>query len=42
MLPETYRNAEYLMLGNLTLVQMRVLQQLKRRPKLVVLDTMNF
>ncbi len=43
VLPEAYRTAEYLMLGNLTpAVQMRVLQQLKRRPKLVVLDTMNF
>ena len=31
------------MLGNLTpQVQMRVLKQLKRRPKLVALDTMNF
>ena len=43
VLPEAYRNAEYLMLGNLTpQVQMRVLKQLKRRPKLVALDTMNF
>ncbi len=43
VLPETYRNAEFLMLGNLTpQVQMRVLEQLKRRPKLVALDTMNF
>jgi sugar/nucleoside kinase (ribokinase family) len=43
VLPETYRHPEFLMLGNLTpQVQMRVLQQLKRRPKLVALDTMNF
>ena len=43
VLPESYRNAQYLMLGNLTpQVQMRVLKQLKHRPKLVVLDTMNF
>lgn len=43
VLPASYRNAQYLMLGNLTpQVQMRVLDQLKRRPKLVVLDTMNF
>ena len=43
VLPDAYRNAEYLMLGNLTpQVQMRVLKQLKRRPKLVALDTMNF
>jgi sugar/nucleoside kinase (ribokinase family) len=43
VLPESYRNARYLMLGNLTpQVQMRVLDQLTERPKLVVLDTMNF
>lgn len=43
ILPETYRDTDYLMLGNLTpQVQMRVLDQLKRRPKLVALDTMNF
>jgi sugar/nucleoside kinase (ribokinase family) len=43
VLPETYCNTEFLMLGNLTpQVQMRVLEQLKRRPKLVALDTMNF
>lgn len=43
VLPESYRNAEYLMLGNLTpQVQMRVLRQLRQRPKLVALDTMNF
>ncbi|MBV6439653.1 MAG: sugar kinase [Haliscomenobacteraceae bacterium CHB4] len=43
VLPATYRNPDYLMLGNLTpQVQMRVLEQLKRRPKLVALDTMNF
>jgi len=43
VLPESYRHAEYLMLGNLTpRVQLRVLDQLAHRPKLVVLDTMNF
>lgn len=43
VLPETYRHAEFLMLGNLTpQVQMRVLDQLQRRPKLVAMDTMNF
>lgn len=42
-LPATYRNPEFLMLGNLTpQVQMRVLEQLTSRPKLVALDTMNF
>jgi sugar/nucleoside kinase (ribokinase family) len=43
ILPESYRNSDYLMLGNLTpQVQMRVLEQLTHRPKLVALDTMNF
>lgn len=43
VLPEKAKEAEYLMLGNLTpAVQMKVLKQMKRRPKLVVMDTMNF
>lgn len=43
VLPPSYRNAEYLMLGNLTpQVQLRVLEQLEHRPKLVAMDTMNF
>ncbi|MDX1910870.1 MAG: sugar kinase, partial [Saprospiraceae bacterium] len=43
VLPEQYRRSDYLMLGNLTpRVQMRVLEQLSHRPKLVALDTMNF
>jgi sugar/nucleoside kinase (ribokinase family) len=43
VLPADYQDTEYLMLGNLTpAVQARVLDQLKTRPKLVVLDTMNF
>lgn len=42
-LPAHYKNAKYLMLGNLTPeVQMSVIKQMKKRPKLVVLDTMNF
>lgn len=41
--PESYQNAEYLMLGNLSPdVQMKVIEQMPKRPKLVVLDTMNF
>ncbi|PPK87788.1 sugar/nucleoside kinase (ribokinase family) [Neolewinella xylanilytica] len=41
--PESYRKAPYVMLGNLTpAVQSRVLDQLTERPKLVALDTMNF
>lgn len=43
ILPEEYKNAEFVMLGNLTpAVQLRVLEQLPQRPKLVALDTMNF
>ena len=43
VVPESYKNAEFLMLGNLMpSVQQRVLDQLPNRPKLVVLDTMNF
>ena len=41
ILPDHYQNCEFLMLGNLApAVQMQVLDQLKVRPKLVVLDTM--
>ena len=43
IVPEEYQNSEYLMLGNLMpSVQKKVLNQMKKRPKLVVLDTMNF
>jgi sugar/nucleoside kinase (ribokinase family) len=42
-LPANYRDAEYVMLGNLVpAVQIAVLNQMNKRPKLVVLDTMNF
>jgi sugar/nucleoside kinase (ribokinase family) len=41
--PESYQGAEFLMLGNLLpAVQLQVIDQLRTRPKLVVLDTMNF
>jgi len=43
VLPESYNDCQFLMLGNLSPdVQMRVIEQLENRPKLVVLDTMNF
>jgi sugar/nucleoside kinase (ribokinase family) len=43
VLPEEYKQCEYLMLGNLApQVQMRVIEQIPVRPKLVVLDTMNY
>jgi len=42
-LPEGYKNPDYLMLGNLTpQVQMQVIEQIEKRPKLVAMDTMNF
>jgi sugar/nucleoside kinase (ribokinase family) len=41
--PESYQEAEFLMLGNLMpSLQLSVINQLKRRPKLIVMDTMNF
>ena len=43
VIPEKAKDAEYLMLGNLTpSVQMKVLKQMNKRPKLVIMDTMNF
>ncbi|MEL6863916.1 MAG: PfkB family carbohydrate kinase [Bacteroidota bacterium] len=42
-LPEAYRHAKFLMLGNLTPeIQLKVIRQMKKRPKLIVMDTMNF
>jgi sugar/nucleoside kinase (ribokinase family) len=42
-IPEGHRNSEIVMLGNLhPAVQLSVLEQMKERPKLVVLDTMDF
>ena len=43
IVPEAYKNCDFLMLGNLMpIVQQKVLAQLPKRPKLIVLDTMNF
>ena len=43
VLPESYRNSEFLMLGNLTPeVQKKVIEQMTTRPRLIALDTMNF
>jgi sugar/nucleoside kinase (ribokinase family) len=43
VVPESYGDCEFLMLGNLApAVQMSVIRQLKVRPKLIVIDTMNF
>jgi sugar/nucleoside kinase (ribokinase family) len=41
--PDSYQGAEFLMLGNLApATQLSVIKQLKQRPKLIVMDTMNF
>ncbi|MEO7523543.1 MAG: PfkB family carbohydrate kinase [Ferruginibacter sp.] len=43
IVPDSYQGAEFLMLGNLMpKLQMSVIEQLKTRPKLIVMDTMNF
>jgi sugar/nucleoside kinase (ribokinase family) len=42
-IPASYQDCDYLMLGNLTpQVQIEAIQGLNNRPKLVVMDTMNF
>ena len=43
VVPDSYQGAEFLILGNLAPdIQMSVIDQLKVRPKLIVMDTMNF
>ena len=43
IIPASYQDCEFLMLGNLTpQVQQTVISHIKKRPKLIVLDTMNF
>ncbi len=43
IVPEKYQESEFLLLGNLMpSIQKRVLDQMKKKPKLIVLDTMNF
>ena len=43
VVPESYQDCEFVMLGNLVpAIQHSVLKQMKTRPKLVVMDTMNF
>ncbi|CDF81119.1 PfkB family carbohydrate kinase [Formosa agariphila KMM 3901] len=43
IVPEAYKNAEVVMLGNLhPLVQLGVLDQMTTKPKLAILDTMDF
>jgi sugar/nucleoside kinase (ribokinase family) len=41
--PDSYQGAEFLMLGNLSPdIQLSIINQLTVRPKLIVMDTMNF
>lgn len=43
IVPDEFKDSEFLMLGNLMpSVQKKVLDQMTKRPKLIVLDTMNF
>ena len=43
VVPESYQDCEFVMLGNLMpSIQQQVLNQMKQKPKLVVMDTMNF
>ena len=43
IVPEQYQGSPFLMLGNLMpKLQMSVINQMKTRPKLIVMDTMNF
>ena len=43
IVPETYKDAKVVMLGNLhPLVQLGVIEQMNKKPDLVILDTMNF
>jgi len=42
VIPESYQNVDYLMLGNIVpALQIKVLERLNKRPKLVAMDTMN-
>lgn len=43
VLPDGYKSGDFLMLGNLTpAIQISVIKRMKKRPKLIVMDTMNF
>jgi sugar/nucleoside kinase (ribokinase family) len=43
IIPETYQDCEYLLLGNLApITQSTIIKRLRNRPKLIVMDTMNF
>jgi sugar/nucleoside kinase (ribokinase family) len=41
--PNSYQGADYVMLGNLMpKLQLQIIDQLQKRPKLIIMDTMNF
>lgn len=41
--PESYQDADVLMLGNITpSIQKTIIEQFKQRPKMIIMDTMNF
>ena len=43
VIPESYQGTEFLMLGNVDpVLQLKVIDQMKVRPKLIVMDTMNY
>ncbi|HMJ46246.1 MAG TPA: PfkB family carbohydrate kinase [Ferruginibacter sp.] len=43
VVPDSYQGADFLMLGNLMpSIQLKVIEQMKVKPKLIVMDTMNF
>jgi sugar/nucleoside kinase (ribokinase family) len=43
VVPDSYQGSDFLMLGNvMPKLQLSVINQLKKRPKLIVMDTMNF
>jgi sugar/nucleoside kinase (ribokinase family) len=43
IIPDSYQDCEYLMLGNLApAVQRTVIERLHKRPRLIMMDTMNF
>lgn len=43
IIPDSYQDCTYLMLGNLSpVVQRKVIERLRKRPRLIVMDTMNF
>jgi sugar/nucleoside kinase (ribokinase family) len=43
IVPDSYQDCQYLMLGNLMpSLQKEIIEQLKNKPKLIIMDTMNF